>query len=119
VIRYQSLDEALRIINDRPSPLSLYVFSERETTVDTVLERTTAGSTCVNEGFLHFINPNLPFGGKGESGIGRAHGYRSFQAFSNERSVLRRTYGSDLLDLLYPPYDRLTSRMVDWVLRFF
>jgi len=119
VIPYSSLDEALRIINNRPSPLSLYVFSEREATVETVLTRTTAGSTCVNEGFLHFINPNLPFGGKGESGIGRAHGYRSFQEFSNERSVLRRTYGSDLLNTLYPPYDRLTTRMTDWVLRFF
>ena len=119
IVSYQSLDEALRIINDRPAPLSLYVFSERETTVETVLNRTTAGSTCVNEGFIHFINPSLPFGGKGESGLGRAHGYRSFQEFSNERSVLRRTYGSDILQTLYPPYDRITSQVTDWVLRFF
>jgi aldehyde dehydrogenase (NAD+) len=119
VFSYQSLNDALRIINDRPAPLSLYVFSEREATVETVLNRTTAGSTCVNEGFIHFINPSLPFGGKGESGLGRAHGYRSFQEFSNERSVLRRTYGSDLLQTLYPPYDRITSQVADWVLRFF
>jgi aldehyde dehydrogenase (NAD+) len=119
VIAYESLDEALRIINDRPDPLSLYVFSERETTVDTVLNRTTAGTTSVNEALLHFINPNLPFGGKGESGIGRGHGRRSFREFSNERSVLRRSYGSDALRALYPPYDRLTSRVADWVLRFF
>ncbi|PSQ84419.1 MAG: aldehyde dehydrogenase family protein, partial [Bacteroidetes bacterium QH_2_63_10] len=105
--------------NDRPDPLSLYVFSERETTVDTVLNRTTAGTTSVNEALLHFINPNLPFGGKGESGIGRGHGRRSFREFSNERSVLRRSYGSDALRALYPPYDRLTSRVADWVLRFF
>jgi len=119
VLRYRSLDEALRIINDRPPPLSLYVFSERESTVDTVLRRTTAGSTCVNEALLHFVHPNLPFGGKGESGIGRGHGVRSFREFSNERSVLRRSYGSDLLRPLYPPYNRLTSRLADWVLRFF
>jgi len=119
VIAYESLDEALRIINDRPDPLSLYVFSERETTVDTVLNRTTAGTTSVNEALLHFVHPNLPFGGKGESGIGRGHGRRSFREFSNERSVLRRSYGSDLFRPLYPPYDRLTSRMADWVLRFF
>jgi aldehyde dehydrogenase (NAD+) len=119
VLPYQTLDEALDIINDRPAPLSLYVFSERDATVDTVLSRTTAGSTCVNEGFLHFVNPNLPFGGKGESGIGRGHGLRSFREFSNERSVLRRTYGSDLINTLYPPYDRLTSQVADWVLRFF
>jgi len=119
VVPYDSLEAALQIVNQRPAPLSLYVFSERETTVDTILRRTTAGSTCVNEGFVHFINPSLPFGGKGESGIGRAHGYRSFQAFSNERSVLRRTYGANLLKPLYPPYDHLTSRVADWVLRYF
>jgi aldehyde dehydrogenase (NAD+) len=119
VIRYRSIDEVTRIINDRPPPLSFYVFSERETTVDTLLSRTTAGSTCVNEGLLHFVNPNLPFGGMGESGIGRGHGRRSFREFSNERSVLRRSYGSDLLRPLYPPYDRLTTRLADWVLRFF
>jgi aldehyde dehydrogenase (NAD+) len=119
VLPYQTLDEALDIINDRPAPLSLYVFSERDETVDAVLDRTTAGSTCINEGFLHFVNPNLPFGGKGESGIGRGHGYRGFRGFSNERSVLRRTYGSDFINTLYPPYDRLTSQVADWVLRFF
>ncbi len=116
---YSSLNEAVDVINDRPAPLSIYVFTERDRTVDTILHRTTAGSTCVNEGFLHFINPNLPFGGKGESGIGRGHGRRSFQEFSNERSVLRRSYGSDLLKTLYPPYDRLTTRVADWVLRYF
>lgn len=119
VIAYESLNEAIQIINDRPDPLTMYVFSERETTVDTLLGRTTAGSTCVNEVLLHFMNPNLPFGGKGESGIGRGHGRRSFREFSNERSVLKRSYGSDLLRPLYPPYDRLTSRVADWVLRFF
>lgn len=119
LLSFQTLDDALDIINARSAPLSLYVFSERDATVETVLSRTTAGSTCVNEGFLHFINPNLPFGGKGESGIGRGHGRRSFREFSNERSVLRRTYGSDLINTLYPPYDRLTSQVADWVLRFF
>ncbi|PSQ95692.1 MAG: aldehyde dehydrogenase family protein [Bacteroidetes bacterium SW_9_63_38] len=120
IVPFQTLDDALRIINDRPSPLSLYVFSERDATVDTVLGRTSAGSTCVNEGFLHFVNPNLPFGGKGESGIGRGHGYRGFREFSNERSVLHRTYGSGLIRTLYPPYDRLTTQvMSDWILRFF
>ncbi len=119
IISYQTLDEALQIVNDRAAPLSLYLFTERESTVDTILDQTTAGSTCVNEGFIHFVHPRLPFGGKGESGIGRAHGRRSFLEFSNERSVLRRQFGADILNALYPPYDGLTSRVSNWVLRFF
>jgi aldehyde dehydrogenase (NAD+) len=119
VLPYASLDEAVQTITDRPPPLSLYLFTEREATVDTILARTTAGSTCVNEGFVHFVNPTLPFGGKGESGIGRGHGRRSFRAFSNERAVLRRHYGSDWLRPLYPPYDGLTSQLAGWILRYF
>lgn len=119
IISFQTLDEAIDIINNRSSPLSMYLFTERTSTIDTVLNRTSAGSTCVNEGFLHFVNPYLPFGGKGESGIGRGHGRRGFREFSNERSVLRRSFGADILQPLYPPYDRFTSRLADWVIRFF
>jgi len=119
VLPYSSLDEALDTINARPAPLSLYLFTDRDATVDAVLARTTAGSTCVNEGFLHFVNPNLPFGGTGESGIGRGHGLYSFREFSNERTVLRRRYGGGLLRTLFPPYDRLTSRVAGWVMRYF
>ena len=119
VLPYTTLDDALQIINARPTPLSLYVFSERDSAIETILDNTAAGSTCVNEALLHFVNPNLPFGGIGESGLGRAHGRRGFREFSNERSVLRRSAGSDLLRPLYPPYDRWTSRLADWVLRYF
>ncbi|MFB6248784.1 MAG: aldehyde dehydrogenase family protein, partial [Salinibacter sp.] len=115
---YSTLDEAVDFINERPAPLSLYLFTERDATVDTILNRTSAGSTCINEGFLHFANPGLPFGGKGESGIGRGSGRRGFRAFSNERAVLRRTYGSDWLRLLYPPYDGFTSRLTDLIRRY-
>jgi aldehyde dehydrogenase (NAD+) len=119
IIPYSSLDHALHIINERSPPLSLYLFTEDACTVDTILNRTSAGSTCVNEGVLHFNNPALPFGGKGESGIGRGHGRSAFEAFSNERAVLRRTYGADLIDLFYPPYSRFTQRIVDAVVRYF
>ncbi|MFO8098507.1 MAG: aldehyde dehydrogenase family protein [Salinibacter sp.] len=114
---FRTLDKALQVVNERAAPLSLYLFTEREATVETVLSRTTAGSTCINEGFLHYNHPELPFGGKGESGIGRGHGRRGFEAFSNERAVLRRSYGARVLEQLFPPYGRRTERLVEWILR--
>lgn len=118
VLSFQTLDEALQIVNERPNPLSLYLFTDRDSTVEAVLNRTSAGSTCINETLLHFGNPELPFGGAGNSGIGRGHGEAGFRAFSNERSVMRRTYGSALLRTLYPPYDTFTTGLVDKVLRY-
>jgi aldehyde dehydrogenase (NAD+) len=119
VLPVSTIDEAITLVNDRPHPLSLYLFTEREARVETVLAQTTAGSTCINEGLLHFANPHLPFGGVGQSGMGRGHGEAGFRTFSNERSVLRRRYGASLLSPLFPPYDSLTKQLADKVLRYF
>ena len=47
--------------------------------------------------------PQLPFGGVGESGMGRYHGQAGFDTFSHLRSVLRRPFRLDL-PFRYPPY---------------
>lgn len=119
VLSFDTVDDAIEIVNRRPNPLNLYIFSERDSTVDAILEQTTAGSTCVNEAPLHFFNPALPFGGVGESGMGRGHGEAGFRTFSNRRSVLKRTFASRLLRTLYPPYDDFTEGLVDKIIRYF
>ena len=65
--------------------------------------RTQAGTASVNDTVMQIASPYLPYGGVGSSGIGRYHGKRSFDTFSNHRSVLVK---SNLLDmpLRYPPY---------------
>jgi len=70
IIPVSSLDEAITFVTDRPHPLALYVFSERKNVVERVLNETTAGGVTVNGTLLHLTNPNLPFGGVGESGMG-------------------------------------------------
>ena len=52
---------------------------------------------------MHFANSNLPFGGVGNSGIGRYHGKESFRAFSNSRSVIDTPTWLDL-PFRYMPY---------------
>ncbi|MCS3750021.1 aldehyde dehydrogenase (NAD+) [Salinibacter ruber] len=119
IIPISSLNQAVGIVNDRPNPLSMYLFTERDAMVDTVLGRTTAGSTCINEGFFHYANPDLPFGGAGHSGIGRGHGEAGFRAFSNERSVLRRRYGASLVQAVLPPFTDRKENFLAALLRYF
>jgi aldehyde dehydrogenase (NAD+) len=111
VISYRTLDEALAQINARPKPLALYAFSRKEETVEKILEGTSAGGTLVNDAILHLANPNLPFGGVGESGVGSYHGVFGFKTFSHERAVMRQTRSS-LAPLLAPPYTKVTKRMM-------
>lgn len=106
IIPYHTIEEALAFINAREKSLVLYVFSRSATNIETILNRTSAGGTCINETLLHYFNAHLPFGGAGYSGIGRAHGHAGFLAFSNERSVLRRSFPNPLVRFLYPPFGK-------------
>ena len=119
ILSYRLLDDALDIVADRPNPLALYLFTESTATEDTVLERTQSGGVCVNDVLVHFMNPNLPFGGTGESGHGRSNGFFGFKEFSNERAVLRRTRGSALMQQLFPPYDGFKRTLANWLVKYF
>jgi aldehyde dehydrogenase (NAD+) len=102
-VEYSNLDDALEIINSKPRPLSLYVFSRSRKTQKKVIMKTQSGSGGVNETVVHFVNPNLPFGGVGKSGMGRYHGKYSFQTFSYKRSFLDKATWLDI-PVRYPPY---------------
>ena len=104
-------------INSRPAPLSLYVFSNRRQTVREILARTRSGGVVINDTVLQFANPHLPFGGIGQSGMGRGHGYWGFLEFSNLRSVLRQRRRFPLTRLLHPPYTGARRRLIEFLLR--
>jgi aldehyde dehydrogenase (NAD+) len=111
VLTYRSLDEALALVNARPKPLALYAFSGKARVIDRIVNGTSAGGTCVNDVVLHLANPNLPFGGVGESGVGNYHGFFGFKAFSHERAVMRQSKAS-MAPMLAPPYNKMTRAMM-------
>jgi aldehyde dehydrogenase (NAD+) len=111
VITYRSLEEALAQINARPKPLALYAFSTKAKVTEQILNGTSAGGTLFNDTILHLANPNLPFGGVGESGLGSYHGIFGFKAFSHERSIMRQTKAS-MAPMLAPPYNAKTRGMM-------
>ena len=66
------------------------------------MNETSSGSFTTNEVILQVINYNLPFGGVGESGMGRYHGKKGFEELSNMKSYLMRP----ILD--YAPFNKMT-----------
>jgi aldehyde dehydrogenase (NAD+) len=115
IIPVTSVDEAVTFVNSRPHPLALYVFSEDKATVDRVLDRTTSGGVTVNGTLMHITNPNLPFGGVGESGMGAYHGKSSVRLFQHMKPVLKRGTRLDP-SLAYPPYSDRKARIFRKVL---
>jgi aldehyde dehydrogenase (NAD+) len=103
ILVYDSLEEAIALVNARPKPLSLYFFSRDRQKQERVLQATSSGGACINDTVMQVGVNTLPFGGVGESGIGSYHGKASFTAFSHFKSVLRRDFWLDL-GWRYAPY---------------
>jgi aldehyde dehydrogenase (NAD+) len=103
MVEYGDLTEAINLINSRPKPLALYLFSQDKAKQTRVLENTSSGGVCINDTVVHISVRDLPFGGVGDSGIGRYHGKTSFDIFSHKKSVLKKSFIFDL-DWRYAPY---------------
>ena len=116
VLEFEALADALALLRDRPTPLALYLFSQDRATQARVLAETRSGGVCFNDTVTHMVGPDLPFGGLGESGMGAYHGRASFDGFTHQRSVLRRSFAFDA-PLRYPP-PRVSLAVMKRALRF-
>jgi len=116
VIDYENIEEIYPIIEMNPKPLATYIFSTNKKIIREFMMRTQSGCAGINETVMQIASAYLPYGGIGPSGIGRYHGKKSFETFSNMRSVLNK---SNLLDiwLRYPPYSKLKTKIVSFLMR--
>lgn len=111
IMTYNTLEEAIQLINDKPKPLALYLFSQNKKHIKQVLKNTSSGGACINDVLIHISNPKLPFGGVNGSGTGSCHGIFGFKTFSHERAVVFQSR-FNMTSIIYPPYTRK-----NWVLK--
>lgn len=105
VITYKNINEAIAYINANDKPLALYIFSSSKRNTKNIINKTSAGGTCVNDVMIHISNPNLSFGGVNTSGMGGSHGFHGFRVFSHERSIMHQSKWFDIGRIAYPPYN--------------
>ncbi len=119
VISYKNESEVVTLINGKEKPLALYIFSAKGSKQDFWLNNTTAGGTCINDNLVHISQPNLPFGGVNNSGIGKSFGYFGFKEFSNERAVLKALHSGSVVTPLWQPYGKLAQTVTDFMIKYF
>ena len=107
IIPYSDLDEIICRINDRPKPLSLYMFVNDKAIRRKIIREISFGGGAVNNTIMHIVSHYLPFGGVGPSGMGSYHGKYSFDTFSHTKSILRSYNRADLVDIAAPHKGRL------------
>ncbi len=116
VLVYDELEEAIALVNARPKPLALYFFSKDSRKQQQILQSTSSGGVCLNDTVMQIAVATLPFGGVGESGMGRYHDRASFDTFSHYKSVLKKSFWLDLT-WRYAPYTadklKLIKRIVN------
>lgn len=88
VIAYDHLEEALRFVEERPTPLALYLFTADRALARRVMRDVPFGGGCVNDTIMHLATSYMGFGGMGASGMGSYHGRKSFETFTHEKSVV-------------------------------
>ncbi len=116
IISCKNMDEAIAFINQGDKPLTLYLFSNKQKTIQQVRQQTHSGSLAINETLVHFAQEGLPFGGVGLSGMGSYHGYQGFVSMSHMKSVYYQSR-LNLNGLVRAPYNRLKQSFIKLINR--
>ncbi len=109
VVPYDSIQDAISFIRDRPKPLVLYLMAGSSSVQDRVLRETSSGGVCINDLHAQMAVSDFSFGGVGESGFGQYHGDWTFRTFSHAKSILYKGFKLDPA-IRYPPYTESKKR---------
>jgi len=118
IVKVQNLEESISYINDNEKPLALYLFSNKSSVHNKVLKTTSSGGMVINDCVLHHMNPNLPFGGINNSGVGSYHGKFGFDACSHHKAVLKSSSMSPF-KIMLPPYTKTKETLANLIKEYF
>lgn len=115
VISYTELDDVVTKIKAGEKPLSCYIFTSNNETINKLLHEISFGSGAINEAIMQIANSNLPFGGVGYSGMGAYHGKHGFQCFSHYKSILEKNTWIEP-SLKYFPHTNGKLKLIKWMM---
>lgn len=111
IITYRTIEEAKSFIISREKPLALYLFTEDKEAEKQILQELSFGGGCVNDTIVHIATSNMGFGGVGASGMGAYHGRKSFETFSHEKCIHKKSTGFDI-PIRYQPYTKEKTKLL-------
>ncbi len=116
VLTYHSLEDLIRLLNERPHPLAAYYFSSDKALIRRFTSKVQFGGGCINDAVIHLATSAMPFGGVGASGMGSYHGKAGFDTFSHKKSIVDKKTFIDL-PMRYQPYTKVYDTLVRMFLR--
>jgi coniferyl-aldehyde dehydrogenase len=116
IFSYRDIQDAIDHVNARPRPLALYYFGNDDANRRKVLDHTTSGNVTVNGTIMHVGQDDLPFGGVGESGMGKYHGIEGFRTLSHPKGIFVQSRWN-AGNLLHAPFGRRADTLLNFLLR--
>uniref|UniRef100_A0A3Q7EU47 Aldehyde dehydrogenase domain-containing protein n=1 Tax=Solanum lycopersicum TaxID=4081 RepID=A0A3Q7EU47_SOLLC len=110
IITLDKIEDSIEFINAMPKPLTIYSFIKNEEFERKITKGTSSGSLVSNDTIIQYAADTLPFGGVGQSGFGRYHGKFSFDTFSHEKAIARRSFLTDIW-FRYSPWSDHTLQL--------
>jgi len=115
ILTFEDFNEIYSILEDKPKPLALYLFSKSKNNIKNITTRCSYGGGCINDTIIHLATSEMGFGGVGESGMGSYHGKAGFDAFSHTKSIVDKKTWIDL-PMRYQPYNK---KLYEKIIRMF
>ncbi|XP_075633011.1 aldehyde dehydrogenase family 3 member F1-like isoform X2 [Castanea sativa] len=104
IITLEKIEDSIQFINSKPKALAIYCFTKNKTLQRRMISETSSGSVTFNDTIIQYAADTLPFGGVGGSGFGRYHGKFSFDTFSHEKAIVRRSFLTEFW-FRFPPWN--------------
>ncbi|XP_057797974.1 aldehyde dehydrogenase family 3 member F1-like [Salvia miltiorrhiza] len=117
IITLENIEDSIEFISARPRGLTIYAFTNNENMKKKLLSQTSSGSVVFNDAIIQYVGDCIPFGGVGESGFGRYHGKYSFDMFSHEKAIIKRSFLIDFW-FRYPPWNEQKLQLFRFAYRF-
>ncbi len=111
VISFKEESEVFDIIKSKEKPLALYLFTRNKKFRDKIIREISFGGGCINDTLNHIASLKDPFGGVGNSGMGRYHGKYTFDSFSNTKTIYDGSHSIEI-KYKYHPYDKWIHKLL-------
>jgi len=116
ILTFENIEEVIDLLNQKPKPLALYLFSNDKQIVKQVTNRVRYGGGCINDTIVHLATTEMPFGGVGESGMGEYHGEQGFKTFTHTKSIVDKKNWVDF-PVRYSPYRKIYLKLLKFLLK--
>lgn len=114
ILSCETDNDVITLLQKFSSPLAVYYFGNNRKFQDRLIQEVPAGGIVVNDAVMQMLNANLPFGGRGNSGMGHYHGKYTFDCFVHYKSCMKKSFHFDIC-LRYPPFPRWKELFLRWI----